>query len=216
MRIPPRPDAAVLEAIQHVRQDPWLDVRIELVGEMHDRDASAAAIEVERRVDGRVSAADHDGIATEGFVPFPIEMRDMRQRLTRHVEQVRRAEVSRGDDDGVVRRLGLALGPALARHDELRDLGANVDDRLVLAHGQVEVLNDRAIIAEGIATRGLVSARRERQVADGELLGRREELRIERIARDTGADAGAVVDRGAEARALERDARPPGRTDPRR
>ena len=102
--LPARRDAPLAHPVRDVGQHPRLDLLVERRAEVHERHARSGAPQIERRLGRRVAAADHDDVLVERVVPLAVDVRDVRQLLAGHAEQVRRAEVAGRDDDRTRRR----------------------------------------------------------------------------------------------------------------
>src|SRR5439155_82804 len=103
---------------------------------------------------------------------------------------------------------GLGFGRARVPGDHLEPARYPGDalHRVVLAHVELEIFRQLAVVRERLAPSGLVVARDERHAADLELVGRREESHEQRVAEQAGDDRPPVEQRAGETRLLGRDA----------
>ncbi len=71
-------------AIQNVGKHPRLDLLVERRAEMHERHPRTGAPEIQRRLGGRISAADDDRVLVERLVPLAVDVRSHAERLAGH------------------------------------------------------------------------------------------------------------------------------------
>ena len=176
--VPPRCNTSLFHPVREIRQHPRLDSLVERRPEVHQSDSRARAPQIQRSLCRRIPTAYHDNVLVESFMPLAIDVRHMRQILTRHSEIIRRAEVAGRDYDSLrSRRTPLAI--ALSRMHQ-KPVARPIDGRhpLVLTHGDLEMKDNRSIVRQRIAARWLLGCDDERNAAKRELFRGREKTHI--------------------------------------
>ena len=113
---------------------------------MHERHSRAGPPEIERCFSSGISSADNNDVLVESFVPFAIDVRDMRKIFAWNTEVIRRAEITGSDD--YCFGIGDFLSSTPKNRPDCETRVALVDRRysLVLTQPDSEVLNRCAII----------------------------------------------------------------------
>src|SRR5437879_8595470 len=170
-----RLDLALLDAVLEIRAEPILHTLGPGLAAVDDGGASAGTKQLQRRLDRRVLAADHHGIAAVGEMRFVEVVMDVRQLLAPHAEAIGRVEVAGGEHEFVPRnRLTAEARGDFAGRDELR-VGLDAD---TFGAG------DPAVVLERFLPRGFRPGTDERVIADLEPLRRRKERHVDGIADD--------------------------------
>ena len=203
-RIPAHSDRPVLQSILQVGQHPGLDVLVEARPEVHERHLRPMPPEIERRLGRRVPAADDDRLALERLMPLAVQVRHVREVLTRHAEWIGRTEVPTRDDDRPRARLHHVSAKRTRVDDELVLAPPDVHHRLVLVHVEPEVRHHFAVVRQRLAPRRLVGRQRERHVGDRDLVGRREERHVDGVRGDRTRHARTIEDGDRDPRLLYR------------
>ena len=171
---------------------------------MNERHVRAGAEQLQRPFGRRVAAADDHDAPSIVRMRLAVIVMDVRQILARHVQQVRRVVVADREDD-VARVTDAADAARRARFDgkdgrrlsgrfaAWMQLALDGEHRLLERDLQIERLDDLAVVLQRLGARRLVVRRHERQPADLEQLGRREEHHLRRKIED-GIDEHALLD----------------------
>src|SRR5687767_520844 len=205
-RAPTHRDAPLLHAILEVREHPGFDALVERRPEMHQGDPGSRPPEIERGFSRRVTATDHDNLLEEGLVSLAIDVRDVRQLLSRDVDPVRGAEIARRDDDCPRARLTCLSGP-LRMHDEPVPCVLDLRDALVLSHRDLEMLHHRSVVRERVTARRLLGGNDERDVTERQLFRGGEKPNVGRVIGDGAADDRCLEHDRFQALALRTDGR---------
>ncbi len=212
---------ASLDAIFDVRAHPILDGGAQLRAAMHQRNASAVAIEIQSGFRGGIfSADDHDVLPPEGM-RLGVVVRDVRQVFAGCAEAIGQVVVSGGHDQlarGVdffmrqKRRDSHALlaldnwiivrGAGAGVHAKISVAALNAGDRFAQTQLEVVVLHAFAVILERFDARGLFRRAHEGQIADLEQFRRGEENHVHRVAVERIAQHAFINDQRPKTRAL--------------
>src|SRR3954465_1486555 len=190
--MPANADAALLDPVDDVRQNPGLDGTIESLAKVHQGHGSTRAPAFQSRVHAAVARSDDDDLLMPVGVTLHEIVGDVGEILSRNVQEIRVVVISGREHHGlgevafsIVPPLHLDPKPARCRRTGQR-LG--VDHVLTRPNVEVVMLCYPPVIDQAVPSVGLLITGDERDSPDLDPLGGGEERHAERVALDRGYD----------------------------
>lgn len=203
-------------SVVDVRTHPVLDRLAQRRAPMHQRHLRPPAIQIERRVTGRVLSPNHHNPLPIVGSRFRVVMRHMRQVFTRHAQEIGPVVVAHGQRHRTTRTGPRHTSRIHRRHHQhgflVMPVRLDRDDALTQHHRDLRQFGGPAIVAPRLEARRLVVRRRERQSANLQQRRRREERHVRRKPADAVGHRALVDHQRIHAVLPRRD----GRGQPRR
>jgi len=198
-------DFAVLDAVLNVRLDPVLHVWLNPCPAVNQRDARAAAPKLERGDCGGVFAADHHHVHFEVGMRIDVIVVDLAEILAGDAHVVGQIVIARRKGQ----LAGLESAGAAETVDDMdRESAVGASDALhamVLAHVELVVGGDQAVILQRLVAVGLGIGTGKGNVADFEQLRRGEKGHVRGVVEERIGEAALVDEKDAQAGALGGD-----------